>query len=174
MARAWAIPNRNSRYTSAEPASAPRLDTNETAEAAWGADPLESLGGFHALQFKGSDRFASSLAVNAGVGWSPVATEPAASAMRASLQLDVNFPEIDWPFAQSVYGWAALQYQAWARGYIVNHRSTTRRVTLYTDHILELWINDDHFFGGDFYAFRRAPIVLTLDPGKNVVDIRLL
>jgi hypothetical protein len=135
---------------------------------------LEAVGGFHALRFNSSERFASSLAVNASVSWSHAVAEPAVSATGASLQLNVDFLDIDWQFSQSVYGWAALQYQAWTRGSVFNHGSARRRVTLYTDNILELWVNHEHFFGCDFYGFRRAPIVLALDPGKNVLDIRLV
>ncbi len=35
-------------------------------------------------------------------------------------------------------------------------------------------MNGVHFFGGDFYAFRRAPILITLPAGRNRVDVRLV
>lgn len=73
-----------------------------------------------------------------------------------------------------MYGWAALQYQAWARGSLFVTGSIERTVVLYTDHILEFWIDDEHYFGGDLYALRKAPLVLHLQPGEHRVDARIL
>jgi hypothetical protein len=81
---------------------------------------------------------------------------------------------VDWAFQQSVYGWAALQYQAFARGSITVAGRSSRRVALYTDSVLEFAVNDEPFFGGDFYGFRRAPLVVDLLPGKNKIDLRLI
>lgn len=86
----------------------------------------------------------------------------------------VNFPNIDWQLLQSVYGWAALQYQAWARGHLTIAASSTQSILLYTDNVLEFWVDDEQYFGGDYYAYRRAPLVLHLDPGSHNVDIRLI
>ena len=73
-----------------------------------------------------------------------------------------------------MYGWAALQYQGWARGYLEVGGPLPRRVLLFTDNILEVWLDDVRVFGGDFYAFRRAPLVVTLVPGSHVIDVRLI
>jgi hypothetical protein len=73
-----------------------------------------------------------------------------------------------------VYGWAGLQYQGWARGHLEVSGPLPRRIILYTDNVLEIWLNDLRVFGGDFYAFRRAPLVATLSPGRNVIDVRLV
>ncbi|KAL8779856.1 MAG: hypothetical protein Q9194_001230 [Teloschistes cf. exilis] len=43
-----------------------------TREATWGADPLETLGGFHCLPYNESATFPSSLATNGTVSWSTV------------------------------------------------------------------------------------------------------
>ena len=75
---------------------------------------------------------------------------------------------------QSVYGWTALQYQAWARGSLVVEGSASRSVLFYTEGILEFWIDDEHFFGGDLYSYRRAPLILQLKPGNHRVDLRLI
>ena len=83
--------------------------------------------------------------------------------------LTVSFPGIDWPFLQSVYGWAALQYQAWARGRLVVESEKPQKIVLHTDHVLEFWIDDRSYFGGDFYAFRNAPLVLDLFPGEHKI-----
>lgn len=45
---------------------------------------------------------------------------------------------------------------------------------LYTDQVLEYVIDDVKHFGGDFFTFKKAPLVLTLAPGKHVLDLRLI
>lgn len=92
----------------------------------------------------------------------------------AEALLTVSFRNIDWPFLQSVYGWAALQYQAWARGYINIEPDSIQNVVLYTDSVLEFWVDDKHYFGGDFYSYRRAPLVLHLERGNHRIDLRLI
>ncbi|KAL9078478.1 MAG: hypothetical protein Q9157_002599 [Trypethelium eluteriae] len=142
-------------------------------EATWGADPLEYHGGFHALKYDNKARFSSSLAPDGSVSWAIVDSaypleQPAKRAITFA------FPDIDWKFQQAVFGWAALQYQAWARGEIEVHTQTSQTVALYTDNVLEFWIDDEHLFGGDYYGFRRSPVVLHLDPGTHQLDIRLV
>ena len=88
--------------------------------------------------------------------------------------LTVDFPGVAWPFLQSVYGWAALQYQAWARGYLNIATDSPQSILLFTDHVLEFFVDDTHYFGGDFYAYRRAPLVLHLKPGIHKFDIRVV
>lgn len=73
-----------------------------------------------------------------------------------------------------MYGWSALQYQAWARGYIDISGESPNDVILYTEHVLEFWLDGVPHFGGDFYAYRRAPLVLHLDPGHHQLDVRLI
>lgn len=90
------------------------------------------------------------------------------------LALEVTFPNVRWHWLQQVYGWAALQYQAWARGQLVVEGDATKSVLLYSDNVLEYWVDDVSYFGGDFYAYRRAPLVLHLEPGAHKVDIRLV
>lgn len=146
-----------------------------TREATWGADPLEALGGFHCLPYNESATFPSSLATNGTVSWSTVEasiSSPAPTSARAELLL--SFENADWGFLQSVYGWAALQYQGWTRGSLTVHGDNGRRIVLYTDNILEFWVDDEHYFGGDFYSFRRAPLVLLLKPGEHSVEVRVV
>jgi hypothetical protein len=73
-----------------------------------------------------------------------------------------------------VYGWTALQYQAWARGYVEISADVPQTITFCTDNVIEFWVDDKLYFGGDFYAYRRAPAVLHLAPGKHKVDVRLI
>lgn len=90
------------------------------------------------------------------------------------MSLVVGHDNVDWTFQRSIYGWAALQYQTWIRGLLLNHGPSTVRVSLYAINILELWVNEEHHFGGDFYGFERAPIILNLRPGYNTVNVRLI
>ncbi|CAO1602326.1 hypothetical protein XANCAGTX0491_005944 [Xanthoria calcicola] len=147
-----------------------------TREATWGADPLERIGGFRSLSYSESDRYRSSLAVNGTVGWSTLTVESSwtSSPGNAKADLLVRFDNTDWESLQSVYGWAALQYQGWARGKITVEGNQQRTVVFYTDQVLEFWIDDEHHFGGDFYGYRRAPLVLHLDPGNHQIDIRII
>ncbi|KAL9005709.1 MAG: hypothetical protein Q9188_001522 [Gyalolechia gomerana] len=71
-------------------------------------------------------------------------------------------------------GFIGLQYQAWARGTLTVDGDKERTVVLYTDHVLEFWVDDEHHFGGDFYAYRKAPLVLHLQPGKHKIDVRIV
>ncbi|KAL9606403.1 MAG: hypothetical protein Q9179_000423 [Wetmoreana sp. 5 TL-2023] len=146
-----------------------------TREATWGADPLESLGGFHSLTYNDTARYHSSLATNGTVGWSILTSDnsfPTPKSPRAELL--VRFQNSDWEFLQKVYGWAVLQWQAWVRGTISLHGDKRTTVILYTDQILEFWVDDEPYFGGDFYAYRRAPLVLRLDPGEHRIDVRVI
>ena len=52
--------------------------------------------------------------------------------------------------------------------------STSKSVVFYTAGILEFWVDDMPFFGGDLYAYRRAPLILQLKPGNHKVDLRLV
>ena len=149
--------------------------THACLEASWGADPLEYLGGFRSLKYHLDARFHSSLAVGGLVAWSTVQldqTKSNSDVVEASLTF--TFPEIDWAILQSAYGWAALQYQAWARGRLVINAALPQTIVFYTDNVLEFWVDDQPYFGGDFYAYRRAPLVVQLDPGSHKVDLRLI
>ena len=96
------------------------------------------------------------------------------SACRDCARIKVQFPEIDWASIQSVFGWSALQYQGWARGEVVVKGDGKHTVVLYTDNILEFWLDNVLHFGGDVYAFRKAPLVVHLDPGSHRIDLRLI
>ena len=49
-----------------------------------------------------------------------------------------------------------------------------KTIALYTDEILEFWLDNELHFGGDFYAFRRAPLIVHLEPGSHILDLRLI
>lgn len=146
-----------------------------TREAAWGADPLEYHGGFHSLHPSPEATFHSSLTTKGTVKWSTLqASVSSPSSKSITANLLVEFPDVDWENLKAVYGWAALQYQAWTRGTLTVAGDKERTVVLYTDQVLEFWIDNEHYFGGDFYEFRKAPLVLHLEPGEHVIDVRIV
>jgi predicted esterase len=137
---------------------------------------LEAFGGFHNLPVNCEARFPSSLGIGGFVQWSTLddVLSDETGGGGPSVELDIAFPGVDWAFQQSVYGWAALQYQAFTRGFITVGADWSCKIILHTDNVLELSVNGKVLFGGDFYGFRRAPLVLELAPGRNKIDIRLI
>jgi hypothetical protein len=109
------------------------------------------------------------------VGWSTLSVDsPEAPKGYGKVTIDVGFPDVNWEFMQSVYGWPALQYQAWARGHLHISGPAPQTAVFFTDGLLELWVDSRQYFGGDFYTYRRSPIVLKLNPGPHVLDLRLI
>ena len=145
-----------------------------TTEAVWGADPIEHYGGIRRVEPAAASTFSSPLTRNATVQWKRVSYNTSTYTNGSSLELNLDFSEVDWDFAQKIYGWSAFQYQAWLKGGILNHDATIRKVALFTDNILELWVNDMHIFGGDFFDFRNAPVMIALQPGLNELNLRLI
>ncbi|KAF2640474.1 hypothetical protein P280DRAFT_426472, partial [Massarina eburnea CBS 473.64] len=146
-----------------------------TREATWGADPLEYAGGFRSLQYDPSARFRSSLPANGTAKWNiSEAIQTSTSAASTNATLGIAYSNVDWDFLKLVYGWAAVQYQAWARGTLTVSGNGTQHLILYTDAIIEYWVDHVHYFGGDFFTFRKAPPVLHLTPGTHQVDLRLV
>ncbi|KAF2710944.1 hypothetical protein K504DRAFT_475829 [Pleomassaria siparia CBS 279.74] len=146
-----------------------------TREATWGADPLEYSGGFRQLQYDENAEFRSSLPSNGNAKWQIInATQTSSTASSANASLSVSYSNVDWDFLKLVYGWAAVQYQAWARGEITVTGNETQSVILYTDAILEFRVDGVDYFGGDFYTYRKAPPVLHLTPGTHEINVRLV
>ncbi|KAL4801538.1 hypothetical protein BDV18DRAFT_148781 [Aspergillus unguis] len=146
-----------------------------TREAIWGADPLEYHGGFPNLSYDKEAAFASPLSADGIVQWSLTdANTTNFSPEIGRAELAIAFPHVEWDFLQSVYGWSALQYQAWVRGYLHLHKSNQQTAAIFTDGILELVIDGHRYFGGDFYSYRRAPLILNIGPGLHVVELRLV
>ena len=148
---------------------------SSSLEASWGADPLESYGGFRQLQYDPNVSYPSSLAPRGQVCWTHCHVETFHEQAEAvEIALHIDFPVVDWKGLQQIYGWAALQYQGWARGELMVDGDEPQTVVLYTDNVLEVWIDDRHYFGGDYYAYRRAPLVLHLCSGSHKLDARII
>ncbi|KAF2854976.1 hypothetical protein T440DRAFT_495630 [Plenodomus tracheiphilus IPT5] len=146
-----------------------------TREATWGADPLEYVGGFRNLSYDPDATFRSSLPTNGTAKWNVTkAVKTVNEVESANATLSVTYSNVDWDFVKIVYGWAAVQYQAWARGEFFVNGNETQHVIVHTDAILEFWIDDTHYFGGDFYTFRKSPPVLHLEHGPHKIDLRLV
>ncbi|RMY68398.1 hypothetical protein D0863_07157 [Hortaea werneckii] len=144
-----------------------------TREAIWGADPLEALGGFRSLEYDDQTTFRSSLASNGTVRWSTISAKLSESeAGLAIAELSVSFPQVHWNALELVYGWAALQWQGWARGRI--NLPSAKTLALHMEHVLELRIDGEQYFGGDFYGYGRAALTLHLLPGEHRIDLRLV
>lgn len=144
-------------------------------EATWGADPLEYEGGFKNLTYDPRKTFHTSLSTNGTAAWNETrGSETTNGEDSASASLSISYSNVDWNFLKEIYGWSAVQYQAWARGELIVGGNETQHVILYTDGILELWVDDHHYFGGDYYTLRRAPPVLHLTPGVHRLDLRLV
>jgi predicted esterase len=149
--------------------------TNSPKEATWGADPLEFIGGFKNLLYDPKATFRSSVPTNGTAEWNATeAVQVLSSSTSANVSLSISYSNVDWDFLKVVYGWAAVQYQAWARGELIVRGNETQHVILHTDTILEYWVDDQHYFGGDFYTYRKAPPVLRLKPGPHKIDLRLV
>lgn len=86
----------------------------------------------------------------------------------------MKFPDIDWNHLSSIYGWPGLQYQAWARGRLTLNKESNQTIAIFTDGLLEISINGQRYFGGDVYSYHKVPILLSLPPGDNVVELRLI
>ncbi|WPH04227.1 Hypothetical protein R9X50_00711600 [Acrodontium crateriforme] len=147
-----------------------------TREAVWGADPLELYGGFRALEYSQNATYRSSLAFNGTVNWSHVQADLgwALNDCNPIAELIIGFPDVDWSFLQDVYGWSAMQWQGWARGEIRVDSTESKVFSLYLENIIEIWVDGQHYFGGDFYGFHRAPVTIRLEPGKHRIDVRLV
>ncbi|KAI6810548.1 alpha/beta-hydrolase [Hortaea werneckii] len=145
----------------------------QVLEATWGADPLEALGGFRSLEYDDQATFRSSLASNGTVRWSTTSARLSESETGLAIaELSVSFPQADWNALKLVYGWAALQWQGWARGRI--NFPSAKTLALRVEHIMELWIDGEQYFGGDFYGYGRSALTLHLLPGEHRIDLRLV
>lgn len=144
------------------------------AEAVWGADPLQAYGGFHNLEPDHKAVFRSPLTTNATVTWELYNSSVASSDEGALARIAVHHSNVDWNFAREIYGWTALQYQTWIRGDLINDHNQTLKLRFNPSDIIEFHFNGEHFFGGDFFGFGRAPVVLEAHPGRNRIDIRLV
>jgi hypothetical protein len=155
-----------------------RLISNLPPEAAWTADPLERYGSFSNMSVS-SESFPSSLAPQAKAVWSVVAAS-LSSAPSSTVTLHVSFPDVQWSFLRLAYGWSSTQWQAWMRGLMsvpasAASKNGLARVRLWASGPIELVINGQRHWGGDFYAFERTPLILYLPAGVDyTIDARIV
>ena len=96
------------------------------------------------------------------------------SSNASSVSLEISFPDEDWNSIEANYGWPALQYQTWVRGSLTIPDGGCQSVLLNACGVLEFWIDDRHYYGGDVYRFKRAKTVLRLGLGTHRVDVHLV
>lgn len=137
---------------------------------------MEYYDGFRSLEHDESSTYPSVLAPQGSVSWQHVDSEALASSFQAhGVSVKVSFPDVDWVLLQKVYGWAALQYQCWVRGYfeISSPSGAKTTIALHVSPAVDVWIDDEAFCGGDLYGYHKAPIILHLETGKHRIDARL-
>ncbi|KAK3705806.1 hypothetical protein LTR37_013113 [Vermiconidia calcicola] len=146
-----------------------------TREVTWGADPLEFHGGFHGLEYDPNATFKSSLVFNGTTSWSTTPVDISyEGSQKVSADLSVSYPDVQWQWLRETYGWAALQWQGWARGEIWTRPDEDGILLFDVEGAIEYWIDDVHYFGGDFYSYKKAPVTLRLSPGAHRIDVRLV
>lgn len=128
------------------------------------------------MRYDETESFPSVLTQGGTASWSTIRSTNERSASRYSASLSVGFSNVDWTLLKSFYGWAAIQFQGWARGYVdVSGSSDSESaLALYSERILEFWIDDKHYFGGDFYGYNNVATVVHLKPGRHQIDVRLV
>lgn len=135
---------------------------------------MEYEGGFHSLPYDPNANFNSALATNGSVQWDTTyATILSSSRGQVQAALNVSFPSINWAFMQSVYGWSALQYQAWTRGIIEIKGTHPQTVAVSVGGVLEFMVDGEPYFGGDMYQYHRVPNFIKLTPGPHTLELRL-
>lgn len=113
--------------------------------------------------------------LNGTVSWSSYEAKLTHSKNQyANADLSVDFRHIDWAWLKEIYGWSAFQWQGWARGEILVRTENADVLILHTENVLEYWIDDVHYFGGDFYGYKKVPVTLRLMPGAHRMDVRLI
>ena len=137
---------------------------------------MEFYGGFRNLRYDESATFPSVLCQGGTASWSTVTSTNERSVSHRQASLSVGFSNVDWTLLRGFYGWAAVQFQGWARNsiYVFGSSGSESTVVLYTESVLEFWIDDKHYFGGDFYGYNNAATVIHLSPGKHQIDVRLV
>lgn len=135
---------------------------------------MEYHGGFHNLSYDPNATFSSALATNGSVQWGTTyANISRSSRGQVQAALNVSFPAVNWAFMQSVYGWSALQYQAWARGILEVKGSQPQTIALFGDGLLEFLVDGEPYFGGDMFQYHRVPSLIKLATGRHVLELRL-
>ncbi|CAG8618148.1 11376_t:CDS:10, partial [Acaulospora colombiana] len=83
-----------------------------------------------------------------------------------------------WKFNRVPLGWAANQFQMWARGYFdlfpeVKNESETIPILIQCQPVGDFYVDDRRLFG-DWYGYEKSWHVLRLRPGRHVINVRLV
>jgi hypothetical protein len=147
-----------------------------TREQQWGADPLEAYGGFSNITYDDREPFASSL--NGTVYFRILTSSPPSIENNLVTQtIPVSFPDTDWKSLEKVFGWSALQFQAWIRGTIKIHHHG--RYGLWIGNAVEFRLDGTYYDVGNLYdadiaQFTRGGLFLDLSSGEHILEIRVV
>lgn len=147
-----------------------------TREQQWGADPLEAYGGFTHLPFNSTQSFLSTL--NGSVFFGKL--KASSSTWRndiTSRRIPVSFPAVDWTSLEKVFGWSALQFQAWIRGTI--HIRNEGRYGIWIGNAVEFYLDGTYYDVGNLYdtdvtQFSRGGLFLDMSAGDHVLEVRVV
>lgn len=118
-------------------------------------------GGFQNITYSSNAVYVSALGRGAAISWS-----------KANLDgetLRFEFKDvINWQEQQAIYGWAGLQFQAWARGWIEVEELS--RVKVEVSGAVEFFIGSQKFLG-DVYGYNTAPVLVSIPKGRTRIDI---
>lgn len=147
-----------------------------TREQQWGADPLEAYGGFPNITFNSSLQFPSSLNGTVYFGTSTASSLIIKNKIYGR-SVPVSFPDIDWIMLEKVFGWSALQFQAWIRGFI--RIPNLGRYGLWIGNAVEFYLDGVYYDAGNLYdadvfQFSRGGVFLELLAGTHVLEIRVI
>jgi hypothetical protein len=147
-----------------------------TREQQWGADPLEAFGGFRQIKYNETKSFPSLL--NGTVHFTVTRASPVAVKNDiVSRKIPVSFPYVNWEMLETMFGWSALQFQAWIRGSLHIHREG--RYGLWIGNAVEFYLDGTYYDVGNLYdtdivQFSRGGLFLELSPGEHVLEIRVV
>jgi hypothetical protein len=92
-------------------------------------------------------------------------------------RISVSFIDVNWDFLQNVFGWSALQFQAWIRGTI--HIRHSGRYGLWIGNAVEFYLDGVYYDTGNLYetdvtVCSRGGVFLDLEEGEHLLEIRVV
>ena len=147
-----------------------------TREQQWGADPLETYGGFRNITYNETQRFPSSLNGTARFG-TIIALSIVDKDRFISRKVPISFPDVNWKILEKVFGWSALQFQCWIRGTI--HVHIEGRYGIWIGSAVEFYLDGIYHDVGNLYdsdvvQYGRGGLFLELTSGEHTLEIRVV